>query len=137
MNQKVIPLADERQLRQLPAIPTALTAPTGRLVDRRGRAVKDLRISVTDRCNFRCVYCMPKAVFNDDYSFLPRQSLLSFEDDRLLGRTPLERVAMSPGVYALRVVTPGTDGERQVLVTLRPGALTISHVPAAGESSAP
>ncbi len=86
MNQKVIPLADERQLRQLPAIPTALTAPTGRLVDRRGRAVKDLRISVTDRCNFRCVYCMPKAVFDADYRFLPRQSLLSFEEIARLAR---------------------------------------------------
>ncbi|WP_374239888.1 GTP 3',8-cyclase MoaA [Zoogloea sp.] len=102
MNQKVIPLADERQLRQLPAIPTALTAPTGRLVDRRGRAVKDLRISVTDRCNFRCVYCMPKAVFDADYRFLPRQSLLSFEEI-----TRLARLFAAHGVSKIRL----TGGE--------------------------
>ena len=48
--------------------------------DRRGRGLRDLRISVTDRCNFRCVYCMPRAVFHDDYPFLPRQELLSFEE---------------------------------------------------------
>ena len=80
MNQRVIPLADERLLRQLPQIPQELAAPTGQLLDSRGRPVRDLRISVTDRCNFRCVYCMPKAVFDKDYAFLPRESLLSFEE---------------------------------------------------------
>jgi cyclic pyranopterin phosphate synthase len=52
----------------------------GALSDRRGRRVRDLRISVTDRCNFRCVYCMPKTVFGRDYPFLPRAELLSFEE---------------------------------------------------------
>src|SRR5690625_5885244 len=45
-----------------------------------GRLLKDLRISVTDRCNLRCTYCMPKEIFGDDYPFLPREQLLSFEE---------------------------------------------------------
>src|ERR1043166_6520852 len=49
-------------------------------VDTRGRALRDLRISVTDRCNFRCVYCMPKEVFGRDYEFLARDQLLPFEE---------------------------------------------------------
>ncbi len=48
--------------------------------DRFERPIRDLRISVTDRCNFRCSYCMPKEVFGDDYAFLPKQELLSFEE---------------------------------------------------------
>ena len=50
------------------------------LVDKLGRPLKDLRVSVTDRCNFRCVYCMPKSVFDKDYKFLPKKELLSFEE---------------------------------------------------------
>ena len=50
------------------------------LVDHRGRPLRDLRISVTDRCNFRCVYCMPRAVFGKGYNFLSRAELLSFEE---------------------------------------------------------
>jgi GTP 3',8-cyclase len=57
-----------------------------RLDDRFGRPVRDLRISVTDRCNFRCVYCMPKEVFGRDYAFLPREQLLSFEELERLAR---------------------------------------------------
>jgi cyclic pyranopterin phosphate synthase len=51
-----------------------------------GRPVRDLRISVTDRCNFRCVYCMPKEVFGRDYPFLPRAELLTFEEIERLAR---------------------------------------------------
>lgn len=50
------------------------------LTDRLGRPLRDLRISVTDRCNFRCVYCMPKEVFGPDYVFLDRREVLSFEE---------------------------------------------------------
>src|SRR5262245_36067742 len=50
------------------------------LVDKLGRPVRDLRISVTDRCNFRCVYCMPKDVFGRDFRFLERRELLTFEE---------------------------------------------------------
>src|SRR3954471_4377583 len=53
-------------------------------LDRRGRALRDLRISVTDRCNFRCTYCMPEEVFGRDYRFLPRAELLSYEEIRRL-----------------------------------------------------
>src|SRR6266851_5489428 len=49
-------------------------------VDRLGRPLHDLRISVTDRCNFRCVYCMPKEIFGRDYEFLPRAQLLDYEE---------------------------------------------------------
>jgi cyclic pyranopterin phosphate synthase len=58
-----------------PMTPTALP-----LRDRRGRPLRDLRVSVTDRCNFRCVYCMPKEVFGKDYAFLERKALLTFEE---------------------------------------------------------
>jgi cyclic pyranopterin phosphate synthase len=57
-----------------------------RLSDTLGRPVRDLRVSVTDRCNFRCVYCMPKEVFGRDYPFLPRAELLTFEEIERLAR---------------------------------------------------
>ena len=70
--------------------------------DRLGRPLRDLRISVTDRCNFRCVYCMPKEVFGRDYHFLPRAELLTFEE---LER--LARVFVGLGVRKIRI----TGGE--------------------------
>src|SRR5918994_980132 len=51
-----------------------------------GRPLRDLRISVTDRCNFRCVYCMPKEVFGREYRFLERSELLSFEEIERVSR---------------------------------------------------
>jgi cyclic pyranopterin phosphate synthase len=71
-------------------------------LDTLGRPLRDLRISVTDRCNFRCVYCMPKEVFGRDYAFLPREELLSFEEiDRLA------RIFVGHGVEKIRL----TGGE--------------------------
>jgi len=70
--------------------------------DTLGRAIRDLRISVTDRCNFRCTYCMPKEVFGRDYAFLPRDQVLSFEE---IERTA--RVFVALGVEKLRI----TGGE--------------------------
>lgn len=102
MNQRVIPLADVRQLQQVPAIPGTLAPPVGLLQDSRGRALRDLRISVTDRCNFRCVYCMPKAVFDEHYPFLGRDALLSFEEI-----TRLAQVFAAHGVRKIRL----TGGE--------------------------
>src|SRR5688500_20299444 len=69
-------------------------APSGRplpmetepLRDALGRPLRDLRISVTDRCNFRCVYCMPKEVFGQDYAFLERKELLAFGEIARLAR---------------------------------------------------
>jgi cyclic pyranopterin phosphate synthase len=73
-----------------------------RLTDTLGRPVRDLRVSVTDRCNFRCVYCMPKEVFGRDYVFLPRAELLTFEE---IGR--LARAFAGLGVEKIRI----TGGE--------------------------
>jgi cyclic pyranopterin phosphate synthase len=67
-----------------------------------GRPLRDLRISVTDRCNFRCTYCMPKEVFGHDYRFMDRRELLDFEEI-----TRVARAAISLGVRKLRL----TGGE--------------------------
>ena len=80
MADKFIPVADLRYAHAVPSIPAILEAPTGALADMLARPLRDLRISVTDRCNFRCVYCMPKDVFDSDYAYLPHHSLLSFEE---------------------------------------------------------
>lgn len=74
----------------------------GTLGDARGRPLHDLRISVTDRCNFRCVYCMPKEIFGRDFVFRERSELLSFEEIERLAR-----VSVSLGVTKLRL----TGGE--------------------------
>jgi cyclic pyranopterin phosphate synthase len=77
-----------------------------RLLDRLGRPIRDLRISVTDRCNFRCVYCMPKEVFGRDHLFLPRTELLSFEEiarlARLLAGLGVEKVRITGGEPLVR-----------------------------------
>jgi len=102
MADKVIPLADHRYAASVPRIPNLLLPPSGLLGDRLGRALRDLRISVTDRCNFRCSYCMPREVFDKQYSFLPHSSLLSFEEI-----TRLARIFVAHGVRKLRL----TGGE--------------------------
>ena len=85
----------------VPPSPASFDGQPGWL-DRRGRALRDLRISVTDRCNFRCTYCMPKEVFGRDYAFLPREELLTFEEIRRLAG-----VFVEAGVQKLRI----TGGE--------------------------
>jgi cyclic pyranopterin phosphate synthase len=75
------------------------------LSDRLGRPLRDLRISVTDRCNFRCTYCMPREVFGRDYVFMPRDELLSFEEI-----TRLARLFVENGVEKIRL----TGGEPMV-----------------------
>jgi cyclic pyranopterin phosphate synthase len=92
-----------------PAAPVTPAAPAtaafdGRpgLPDRFGRALRDLRISVTDRCNFRCPYCMPAEVFGRDFAFLPHDQVLSFEEI-----TRLASVFVGLGVHKLRI----TGGE--------------------------
>jgi cyclic pyranopterin phosphate synthase len=57
-----------------------------RLTDKLQRPQRDLRISVIDRCNFQCVYCLPKEVFSPDYNFLEREKLLSFEEIARMSR---------------------------------------------------
>jgi len=87
--------------------PAALTLvpadpPAPATVDTLGRPLRDLRISVTDRCNFRCVYCMPREIFGRDYAFLPRSMVLTFEEI-----TRLARLFAGLGVEKLRI----TGGE--------------------------
>ncbi len=79
------------------------------LTDRRERALRDLRISVTDRCNFRCPYCMPAEIFGDRYEFLPKPEILSFEEIERLAR-----VFLGLGVGKLRI----TGGEPLVRAQL-------------------
>ncbi len=81
---KVIPITNPGPavLQALPGSRTAINMPDdgSPLVDSRGRALRDLRISITDRCNFRCVYCMPRSVFDKCHTFMPHDDLLSFEE---------------------------------------------------------
>lgn len=86
MVDRVIPLVEQRYgVLQAPLHSQPIAA-TGQLLDQRARPLRDLRISVTDRCNFRCAYCMPKDVFNKDYPYLPHKALLSFEEITRLAR---------------------------------------------------
>ena len=77
---KDIPIRIDEGKGLKPEMPEQLITPHGRTQDARGRTLRDLRISVTDRCNFRCTYCMPKEVFDKNYPYLSHQELLSFEE---------------------------------------------------------
>jgi len=107
-----IPIADLRHRASVPRVPERPAPATGHVADRLGRPLRDLRISVTDRCNFRCGYCMPKEVFDRDYAFLPQSSLLSFEEI-----TRLARVFVTHGVQKIRL-TGGEPTLRRHLETL-------------------
>ena len=102
MSERVIPLVDARGGARSVAVPARLQAATGNLTDRLHRPLRDLRISVTDRCNFRCSYCMPKEVFDKDHVYLPHASLLSFEEI-----TRLATLFLAHGVRKIRL----TGGE--------------------------
>ena len=103
---RVVALLDQRSLTL--SAPAAAFAPdtrlsaSGLLADTRNRPLRDLRISVTDRCNFRCNYCMPKEVFDKDYDYLPHGALLSFEEI-----TRIAKVFVAHGVQKIRL----TGGE--------------------------
>lgn len=107
------------------------------VTDRRGRGLSDLRVSVTDRCNFRCRYCMPREVFGPDHAFLERDELLSFEEIvrvvtafaangvtgvRLTGGEPLLRRGLPDLVAMVRAV----EGIEQVAITTN-GVLLPRH----------
>ncbi len=100
MSERVIPLVDQRHP-SLP-LPEADAQPGNGPLDRLQRPLHDLRISVTDRCNFRCNYCMPKEIFDKDYAYLPHSALLSFEEI-----TRLAGVFVQRGVRKIRL----TGGE--------------------------
>lgn len=97
----IIPIAAEKPSQVRP-LPPALAELPPALRDRLDRPLRDLRISVTDRCNFRCPYCMPRATFGTQHTFLPHEALLSFEEI-----TRAARAALSLGVRKLRL----TGGE--------------------------
>ena len=133
MARTVVTLHEERGPLPVPAARAGIGAP----LDQRGRALRDLRISVTDRCNFRCSYCMPKEVFDRDYSFLPQSSLLTFEEIvrvarlfvahgvkkiRLTGGEPLLRRDLERLVAMLAEI-PGVDGERLDLTLTTNGSI--------------
>ncbi|MET0681916.1 MAG: GTP 3',8-cyclase MoaA [Casimicrobiaceae bacterium] len=104
----IIPLADARRSSQREALDRFVRAaasgarPPGAVTDTLGRPLRDLRISVTDRCNFRCVYCMPKEIYDANHEFLPRAELLTFEEI-----TRIARIFVDQGVTKLRL----TGGE--------------------------
>jgi cyclic pyranopterin phosphate synthase len=106
MADRVIPLADQRYASARPRVPLEPHAPSGNLLDTLGRPLRDLRISVTDRCNFRCSYCMPKEVFDKSYAFLPHSSLLTFEEitrvARLFAAHGMRKVRLTGGEPLLR-----------------------------------
>ena len=93
------------------AIPLPRAVPGAGLADRFGRPLRDLRISVTDRCNFRCRYCMPREVFGADFEFLPRDEILSFEEiARLAGiaaQLGVRKIRLTGGEPTLRADLPG------------------------------
>ena len=103
---RVVPLIDQRTASLMPPAAAFATgtriAATGLLTDTRQRPLRDLRISVTDRCNFRCNYCMPKEIFDKGYTYLPHNDLLSFEEI-----TRIAKVFVSHGVQKIRL----TGGE--------------------------
>ncbi len=111
MGESLFPLHDLRRSKPLPPSANA-TPPSGRLADALGRPLRDLRISVTDRCNFRCSYCMPKEVFDKTHAFLPHSALLSFEEI-----TRVARLFVAHGVRKLRL-TGGEPLLRKNLETL-------------------
>ncbi|MNO73240.1 Cyclic pyranopterin monophosphate synthase [compost metagenome] len=83
--------------------------------DQQQRPIRDLRISVTDRCNFRCTYCMPKEIFGDDYSFMPKHELLTFEEicrvARLFASLGVKKIRLTGGEPLLRRNLPELVGK--------------------------
>lgn len=102
MTKVDLPAPGPRYFQDVADVPPRLESATGNVRDTLNRPLRDLRISVTDRCNFRCVYCMPKEVFGRDYAFLPTSDLLSFEEI-----TRLVKIAVAHGVEKIRL----TGGE--------------------------
>lgn len=112
----------------------ARTLPTA-ITDTLGRPLRDLRISVTDRCNFRCVYCMPREVFGRDFQFLPSAQILTFEEITRLARLfiahGVEKIRLTGGEPLVRRdldrligMLAGLDGLRDLTLTTNGSLLT-------------
>ena len=103
---KVIPLRIDEGKGILPTISSQLRAAHSNTQDTRGRILRDLRISVTDRCNFRCTYCMPKEVFDQNYPYLSHKELLSFEEitrlTAIFSTLGVEKIRLTGGEPLLR-----------------------------------
>ena len=103
---KVIPIRIDEGKGLTPSIGAQLIAPHGNTQDKRGRILRDLRISVTDRCNFRCTYCMPKEVFDQNYPYLSHKELLSFEEitrlTSIFSTLGVEKIRLTGGEPLLR-----------------------------------
>jgi cyclic pyranopterin phosphate synthase len=102
MSEKTIVLHDQRAKGLIIPEPQRVLAPGQSLTDMWHRPLRDLRISVTDRCNFRCTYCMPKEVYDNTYRYLPHADILSFEEI-----TRLASIFLKLGVKKIRL----TGGE--------------------------
>ncbi len=106
MAEKVIPIRLDEGKGLTPPIPDQLIAPNASTQDTRGRRLRDLRISVTDRCNFRCTYCMPKEVFDQHYPYLSHGDLLSFEEitrlTTIFATLGVEKIRLTGGEPLLR-----------------------------------
>ena len=137
MVKKVIPIRIDEGRGRKPSIPNELFAANAPIQDTRTRSLRDLRISVTDRCNFRCTYCMPKEVFDKNYPYLSHQELLSFEEIarlstifaslgvekiRLTGGEPLLRKNLEILVEMLAKIRT-TDGKPLVLTLTTNGSI--------------
>ena len=103
---KVIPIRIDEGRGLTPSIGAQLITPHGNTQDKRGRILRDLRISVTDRCNFRCTYCMPKEVFDQNYPYLSHKELLSFEEitrlTTIFSTLGVEKIRLTGGEPLLR-----------------------------------
>ena len=106
MVDKVIPIRIDEGKGLTPSIPGKLVQAHSHTKDLRGRTLRDLRISVTDRCNFRCTYCMPKEVFDQSYPYLSHQELLSFEEiarlSTIFSGLGIEKIRLTGGEPLLR-----------------------------------
>jgi cyclic pyranopterin phosphate synthase len=122
MSDRIIPLVDARRM---PLPDVGPLAPGSRVTDAFDRPLRDLRISVTDRCNFRCTYCMPKDVFGPDYPFLPRSEVLTFEEITRLARIfkdyGIEKIRLTGGEPLLR-----RDLERLIEMLANLGGLDLT-----------
>jgi len=110
------------------------------LTDVHGRPLRDLRVSVTDRCNFRCTYCMPRDAYGRDHAFLPREEILTFEEiERLAGifaDLGVEKIRLTGGEPLLRHDLPslvemiaGVEGIADIALTTN-GSILARHAPA-------
>ena len=103
---RVIPIRIDEGKGLMPSIGEQLIAAHGNTQDSRGRILRDLRISVTDRCNFRCTYCMPKEVFDQNYPYLSHKELLSFEEitrlTSIFSTLGVEKIRLTGGEPLLR-----------------------------------